>query len=117
VKKAVQWLAVRNTFAVIIVPEQMGKISPVVDDFTINAPVLRNVLFESTNPYVIAEARGETSNNDPTTKLRERAKKQMSRFIFESPFMKALRGLSGCPILHPPAQCLKARLPQLTALR
>jgi hypothetical protein len=50
VKKAVQWLAVRKTLGVIIVPEQIGKICPVEGDLTMNAPALLNVLLESTNP-------------------------------------------------------------------
>ena len=61
-------------------PEQIGKICPVVDDLTINAPVLRKVLLESTNPYVMAEARGD-SNNATEMRLTVSAKKQISRFI------------------------------------
>jgi hypothetical protein len=45
----VQWLAVRKTLAVIIVPEQIGNISP-LGAFTMNAPVLAKLLFESMNP-------------------------------------------------------------------
>jgi hypothetical protein len=48
-KARVQWLAVRKTFEVIMVPEQIGRISP-FGAFTMNAPVFAKVLFESTNP-------------------------------------------------------------------
>jgi len=74
---------------VIIVPEQIGKFSPVVGDFTMNAPTFRYVLFESTNPYVMAEARGDISNNEPTIKLKASTQKQMSRFILGVSFMKS----------------------------
>jgi hypothetical protein len=45
----VQWLVVRKTFAVIMVPEQIGRMTP-LGDFTMKAPVFEKVLFESTNP-------------------------------------------------------------------
>ena len=75
----------RNTFAVIIVPEQIGKICPVLGDLTMNAPVLRKVLFESTNPYVMAEALRGTSNSAPDNRAMSNIEKQMSRFILEPP--------------------------------
>jgi hypothetical protein len=64
----------------IIVPEQIGKIWPVVGDLTMNAPVLLKVLFESTKPYVMAEAFG-VSNSDAVIKLTVSATKQINRFI------------------------------------
>jgi hypothetical protein len=77
---------------VIIVPEQIGKISPVVGDLTINAPVLRNVLLESTNPYVIADAFGDSSN-DIVNRLVASTKKAIRRFIEIS--LKKLVGWPG----------------------
>ena len=65
----------------IIVPEQIGKICPVVGDLTINAPVLRNVLFESTKPYVMAESSGRQQQRRAQIKLNVNANKQISRFI------------------------------------
>jgi hypothetical protein len=65
---------------VIIVPEQIGKISPVVGDFTINAPVLRYALLESTNPYVIADVFGG-SNNDIVNRLVASTEKAIRRFM------------------------------------
>jgi hypothetical protein len=79
----VQCAAVRNTFGVIIVPEQIGNISPVSGDLTINAPVLLKVLFESTNPYVIADAFGGSSA--AVNRLASSTEKQTSRFIGEPP--------------------------------
>src|SRR5678816_2067144 len=45
-----------------------------------NAPVLLKVLFESTKPYVMAEALG-VRNSDAVTKLTVTATKQINRFI------------------------------------
>ena len=66
----------------ISVPEQIGKICPVLDDLTTNAPVLRKVFFESTKPYVIAEVRG-ASKRLPQIRLSVRPAKQITRFISE----------------------------------
>jgi hypothetical protein len=65
---------------VIIVPEQIGKICPVLVDLTMKAPVLRKVLVESTKPYVIAEAFGD-SNNDAVNRLVVSTKKPIRRFM------------------------------------
>jgi hypothetical protein len=51
-----------------------------VGDLTMNAPVLLKVLFESTKPYVMAEAFG-VSNSDTVIKLTVNATKQINRFI------------------------------------
>jgi hypothetical protein len=51
-----------------------------VGDLTMNAPVLLKVLFESTKPYVMAEAFG-VSNSDAVIKLTVSATKQINRFI------------------------------------
>jgi hypothetical protein len=71
---------------VIIVPEQMGKISPLDADLTMKAPVLLNVLFESMKPYVMAEAFG-VSKSDAVIKLTVSVTKQIIRFICVSLFV------------------------------
>jgi hypothetical protein len=71
---------------VISVPEQIGKICPVLDDLTMKAPVLGKVLFESTNPYVIAEVLG-ASKRLPQIRLSVRQAKQITRFMLEVSFL------------------------------
>jgi hypothetical protein len=82
---------------VIIVPEQMGKSWPVSGAFTMKAPVLRNWLFESTNPYVIAEARGTTNRREPIKSPVVKVKKAIRRFILSSLFLEDGMGDTGTP--------------------
>ena len=87
----------------------MGKICPVVGDLTMKAPVLGNALFESTNPYVIAEAFGDTSSNDAMTTQMIR-RRNRSVFSFYSPcFWEAGSGSQGGEILHPACTGFQAR--------
>src|SRR5215813_1144448 len=61
-KKTVQWLAVKKTFGEISVPEQIGKILPVVGDLTMNAPELLKKLLVSTKPETMAFTRDGVMN-------------------------------------------------------